>query len=392
MTSARTRTISELADKMKTRVFVRLPVYTRRNYRIYSRIFLEVFEKYLEMIAVYAKLDGGKNASLPSDDGVTLDRLVHGATVGSLAVIAISIPVLLYGMASAVIGFGSTGQDSIVETTEAPVPAWSPNLAESPHPASGQTDPLSLGGEDQPPSTTTEAPGDKTAWTPTVSKTAATEPEQGSISVAALPASDKPEPPTADEDRFTALKLYDQHASHYATGEYSKLWNAIDPTCVFIDEKGKRQTVKELRPLSQQFFSSIRNARVKYKIHNYMVSGDTMVTHVESEMRFDLKSQLLFLEEWSPHIKTEIALDIWKKKANGWKIVETRTLRPETLRTGTKALKRPPAEKAVAYPTNACNRTCAETVVNCSGVPVDTVAPKRNCATEYNACMAGCRD
>lgn len=196
-----------------------------------------------------------------------------------------------------------------------------------------------------------------------------------------------PSSTSESEERAASSKLYEGTANHFASGAYSKIWNNFDSNGVVIDEHGKRQPFDDLRPASQQFFSSIRNARLKTKIHNIALNGDRLVVHSETELYFDLHKQGLFENQWVSRVKNDVTLDTWRKKGGLWRLVESRVLSPEKLREAQGTPKRVPGEKSVVYlAVSACAKNCAASYAASYDGPGGKGAGR-----DYSACMAGCR-
>lgn len=184
-----------------------------------------------------------------------------------------------------------------------------------------------------------------------------------------------------------ATKLYALQAGNFASGDPEKIWKVIDPNCAFIDENGGRLSAEEFRPKSQQFLSSIRNARIKYKIYNVALNEDKLIVHAQSELHFESPSQFLFSQDWTYYIKTDMILQTWQKKGKIWQIVETKKLRPELLRRVEQSSGQAPTpERAISITKlSVCVKQCSDKVMQC---PAET---NRSCPAEYRACIANCK-
>jgi hypothetical protein len=191
----------------------------------------------------------------------------------------------------------------------------------------------------------------------------------------------------SDADKKSIISQYRKETRYFFSGKYRRIFSLMDRNIRITDVHGKRMTLQDIRPLSRQFFSSIRNARVKFRIYNMQSDGNRIAVHFQSKLRFDLRTGLVLVESWEPKLKIDMSLAIWQEKAGRWVQVESRGIRPERLVRGTPYSSRAARESGVVLlQLGPCPNKCSETLVAC-GVS----ARRHRCVSNYNACIAACR-
>lgn len=128
------------------------------------------------------------------------------------------------------------------------------------------------------------------------------------------------------ESAGSIKKLYTQHAQAFASRDIDKMWEIIDPECVFPDDKGQNRTPSEMRQSTQEFLSQNRNATMTHKLKETRNVGGKMVVRVEVDIQFERNTGNLFQEEWTAQNLSEVLVDTWAKKGKTWKIVELKTV------------------------------------------------------------------
>jgi hypothetical protein len=136
----------------------------------------------------------------------------------------------------------------------------------------------------------------------------------------------------SEAEKVALTKAYEKYAVGFRAGNADRAWEAIDPQCVFIDESGGRESAGAMLSKSKEFFSTIRNTSISYTITDVQSKNGQLIVHVDTEARFDLKTGLFFFEKWSPKILNASGIETWQKKGAVWKLVESRSLRPEDVR------------------------------------------------------------
>jgi hypothetical protein len=198
----------------------------------------------------------------------------------------------------------------------------------------------------------------------------------------------------ASEAENAALtNVYEKYAAGFRAGSVDRVWEVIDPQCVFIDESGRRESGEAMLSKSREFFSSIRNASVTYTINDVQSKNGKLMVFIDTEARFDLQTKLLFIENWSSKILYNQGVDTWQKKGGAWKLVESKTLRPEELRDANGAAPGGGRKLVKFLQQGVCAKKCADTLIGCAtGANEGNAAASAQCVAQNVSCIRSCKD
>lgn len=199
----------------------------------------------------------------------------------------------------------------------------------------------------------------------------------------------------SEAERAAVTKVYEKYASGFNESDAEKMWAVVDSKCVFIDENGNREFVDTMLPKTKEFLSGIRNNNITYSINDVKNKNGKLIVYVNSEARFELHSKMLFVDDWEPKVRSTSVVDTWEKRGGSWKLVESRSLRPEDLRemdtasTGESSGKVKPVKFAKQ---SACVRKCTDALISCTTASrEEDTAASAKCVGENASCMSGCR-
>ena len=199
----------------------------------------------------------------------------------------------------------------------------------------------------------------------------------------------------SDGGNSALAKAYEKYAGGLNESDADKAWAVVDPDCVFIDENGRRETVEAVLPRTKDFLSNIRNNKFSYTINAVKSAKGKLIAYVNSEARFDLHSQMLFSDDWTPKVRSRSTVDTWEKKGGAWKLVESRSIRPEELHDMDTAATgdAPGTVSPVKFvKQNTCAKKCADALMSCSTDARESdEAATAKCVGENASCMSSCR-